>query len=68
VSKLKSAPAPAPRQIEIASMEQIALWVVQINDHQRAIGDLATRLLNEVDKRQAYINSLPKPEAEKAGA
>ena len=52
---------PTPQQIQIADAATIGLWVIQINDYCRAIGDIASRLFNEIDKRQAFINSLPKP-------
>lgn len=51
------------------AQESVEMILIQINEHQRAIdkaqsaiGDLSTRLFNEVLARQNYINSLPAPE------
>jgi hypothetical protein len=64
MSKNAKAQTPtAPQRIEIADDATMALWVVQMNDHLRAAAEIGTRLFNEAGKRQAYINSLPKPEA-----
>lgn len=56
-------PKPEPQRIEIADDATMAMWTVQMNDHLRAAAEIGTRLFNEAAKRQAYINSLPKPEA-----
>jgi len=64
-AKQNNVAAPAPQRIEVADTGTIALWLVQMNDHLRAAGDIATRIFNEVDKRQAFINSLPKAEEPK---
>lgn len=55
---------PTPQQIQVADMATIGLWVIQIGDHARAIGAIASQLYNEIDRRQAFINmSKPAPDA-----
>jgi hypothetical protein len=54
-----------PQTIQVADMAAIGLMVIQINDHHRAAAAIASQLYNEIERRQAFINSLPKSEAEK---
>lgn len=58
IPQSKNAPKPRASQPPAESVE---LYVMQINDHMRAVGELTTKLYNEVVVRQNYINSLPKP-------
>jgi hypothetical protein len=52
--------ANPPQQVENQT-PPVELLLLQIGDHQRAIGDLSTKLYNEVILRDQYIKSLPKP-------
>lgn len=62
-----NAPQPKPpaamsqfQQVpETAPQESAELLVMMIGDHQRAIGELVTRLYNELVTRDRYIKSLP---------
>lgn len=56
-----TAKAAQPKQAEKTG-PSVEMMVMQIGDHQRAIGELTTQLYNEVLIRERYIRSLPKPE------